>query len=127
MGVPNGHVNETRVVAIEFEGQDFFGTNPTEFNSGLAFDNCKTFCFAGMEVVAAGDARHCGTEAYLSSAVEFYGFDEAAPVIGVELQVEREKVFLVEIAKERVPEITFEWSIKVGYFAIFKVVGFVCF
>ena len=99
VGMPDGHVNEAGLATIEFEGHDFVGANAANFDGGFAFDHRETFGFAGVEVVAACDAGNCSAEAYLTPAVEFYGFDEAAPVVGVEFEVVREEAFVVEVAE----------------------------
>ena len=106
--MPDRHVNETGAIAIEFESHDFFGANAAKFDCGLAFNHRETLGFASVEVVAAGDARSGGAEAYLSSAVEFDSFDEAAPVVGVEFEVVREETFVVEVTNEGVPEVAIE-------------------
>lgn len=126
VGVPDGHINEAGLAAIEFEGHDFVGANAAKFNYGLAFDHCETLGFAGVEMVAACDAGNCGAEAYLSPAVEFYSFDESAPVVCVEFEVVGEEDFVVEVAEEGVPEVTIKWGVKIRYFALSEVVGFVC-
>ena len=105
VGVPDGHVNEAGLCAIEFEGHYFIGADAAEFDLGFAFDHGEAFGFAGVEVVATGDAGDGGTETNLASAVEFDGFDEAASVVGVEFEVEREEAFVVEVAEEGVPEV----------------------
>lgn len=78
-------------------------------------------------MIAAGDAGNGGAEADLSAAVEFEGFHEAASVVGVELQVKGEEAFVVEVAEESVPEISFEGCIQSRDFTFFEVIGFVCF
>jgi hypothetical protein len=123
--VPDGHVNEAGLVAIEFEGHDFVSADAAEFDIGFAFDHSEAFGFAGVEMVAAGDAWHGGAEAYLPSAVEFDGFDEAASVVGVELQMKREEAFVVDVTEKSVPEIAVERCVEIWYFALFEVVGFV--
>lgn len=105
VSVPDGHVNEAGLCAIEFEGHYLVSPDAAEFDLGFAFDDGEAFGFAGVEVVAAGDAGDGGAEAYLSSAVEFDGFDEAASVVGVEFEVVREEAFVVEVAEEGVPEV----------------------
>lgn len=127
VGVPDGHINKAGLATIEFEGHDFVGANAAKFDGGFAFDHCKTLGFPGMEMVTAGDAGDGGAEADLASAVEFYGFYETAPVVGVEFEVVREETFVVEVTEEGVPEVTIEGGVEVGYFALFEVVGFVCF
>ena len=83
MGVPNGHVNEWRIFAIQIKGQRLGCAYPTQFYPGFAFDHCKALGLTCMEMVATGDARDGGWKAYLSPAVEFYGFDEAASMVGI--------------------------------------------
>ena len=95
VGVPGGHVDKRRLWAIQLEGHDFVGADSSQFDAGFAFDHCEAFGFAGVEVVAAGNAGHGGAEAYLSATVELDGFDEAAAVVGVEFQVEREEALMV--------------------------------
>lgn len=38
-----------------------------------------------------------------------------------------EEAFVVEVAEQGVPEVAVERGVEVGYFALFEVVGFVCF
>ena len=105
VSVPDGHVNEAGLCAIEFEGHQFVSPDAAQFDSGFPFNHGEAFGFARVEVVAAGDAGHGGAEADLSAAVEFNGFDEAASVVGVEFQVIGKEVFVVEVAEEGVPEV----------------------
>lgn len=84
VGVPDGHVHKAGLCAVEFEGHYFVGANAAQLNGGFAFDHCEAFGFAGVVVVAAGDAGDGGAETDLSAAVEFDGFDETAPVVSVE-------------------------------------------
>jgi hypothetical protein len=125
VGVPDRHVNETGLFAIEFECHDFVGTDAAQFNSGLTFDHRETFGFAGVEVVAAGCAWHCGAEAYLSTTVKFDGFDEAASVVGVGLQMKGEEDFVVNVTEKSIPEVAVEGGVETWYFALFIVIGFV--
>ena len=105
VGVPDGHVHKAGLCAIEFEGHYLVSADAAQLNGGFPFDHGEAFGFAGMEVVAAGDAGHSGAEAYLSAAVELDGFDEAATVVGVEFEVVGEEALMVEVAEEGVPEV----------------------
>ena len=84
VGVPDGHVDKAGLCAIELEAEDFVSADAAQFDAGFAFDDSEAFGFAGVEVVAASDAGDGGAEADLAAAVEFYCFDEAASVVGVE-------------------------------------------
>ena len=114
VGVPYGHIDEGWLWAIEVEGEDFVGADTSQFDAGFPFDHSEAFGFAGVEVVAAGDAGEGGGEAYLSTAVEFDGFNEAAAVVGVEFEVVGVEVCMVDVAEEGVPEVAVEGGVEVG-------------
>lgn len=122
VGVPDGHVNEAGLCAIEFEGHNFVGADAAQLNCGFAFDHCEAFGFAGVEMVSTGDARDCCRKTDLSAAVEFDGLDETASVIGVEFQEEREETFMVDVTEEGVPEVAIERVVEVWNCALFEVV-----
>jgi hypothetical protein len=76
-------------------------------------------------MVATGDARYCGAETDLPSAVEFNGLDKAASVVGVNFQVIGEEAFVVKVTQKGIPEVAVERGVEIWYFAFFEVVGFV--
>lgn len=121
MCMPNGHVNERGVVAIQVESEDLIGSDAAQLNACFAFDHCEAFGFAGVEMVASGDAGFCGTEAHLSSAVELHNFHKGAAVIGVELQVEGEEGFMVDVADKCIEEVTVERVVEAWENSLVKV------
>jgi hypothetical protein len=50
----------------------------------------------------------------LSAAVQLYSFHEAAAIIGVELQVEWEEAFVIDIADKGVEKVASKGSSRLG-------------
>ena len=122
VGVPDGHVHKAGLCAIEFKGHYLVSADAAQFNGGFPFNHGEAFGFAGVEVVAAGDAGHCCRKTDLSATVEFDGLDEAPTVVGIEFEVVREETFVVEVAEEGVPEVAVETVVEVWDSAFFEVV-----
>ena len=123
--VPDGHVDEWGLCAVKFESHHFVSSYAAQLDGGFAFDYSEAFGFAGVEVVAAGDAGDGGAEAYLASAVEFNGFDEASSVVGVEFEVVGEEGGVVEVAEEGVPEVAVEGGVEIGDHALLEIIRIV--
>lgn len=84
VSVPDGHVNEAGLCAIEFEGHHLVSADAAELNGGFPFNHGEAFGFARVEVVAAGDAGDCCRKTDLSAAVQFDSLDEAPTAVGIE-------------------------------------------
>ncbi len=105
MGVPDGHVHKGGFVAGEVEIEDFGGADAAELDAGLAADNGEALDFAGVEVVAAGDAGFGGGEGDLAACFRPDGFDKGSAVVGVHLQLHGVVAGDVHEAAESVEEV----------------------
>ena len=61
-----------------------------------------------MEVVAAGDAGNGCGKGHLSAAVEFYGFNKGAAIVGIEFQLKWKESGMVDVTQKGVKKISFE-------------------
>ncbi len=122
MGVPHRHVDKRGLGAVEVERQHLVGPYAPDVDAGLSPDHRKPFGLAGMEMIAAGDARHRGRKAYLSAAVQLHRLDKRAAIVGIQFQVEREEGGMVDIAEEGIEQVPFERVIEGGDDALVEVV-----
>ncbi len=83
VSVPDRHIYEGWVFSIQFKIEYFIRSYFAELDSGFSFDNCESLSFAGMVVVSSGNSRYSGWEWNLTTAVEFYRFNEASSVVGI--------------------------------------------